>query len=252
MDPAGSRHPRRSAPRDRPLRDQEGDRRAGPTDRAIVAVPSPGATACSRGARPGQDPRRARPWPGSAAAAFARLQFTPDLLPVRPRRHPHLPGVERRASTSSSAPVFVNFVLADEINRAPAKVQSALLEVMAEHQVSIGGADASPCPEPFLVLATPEPDRERGRLPAARRAARPVPHEDPPRLPHPHRGGSWSSLRMGVNAAARRSVVFGIDEVDLGPPGPPPTRSTSTAPLTRLRRQRRVRHATRPASPGPT
>ena len=67
-------------------------------------------------------------------------------------------------------PVFANVVLADEINRAPAKVQSALLEVMAERQVSIGGV-TYPVPAPFLVLATQNPHRERGRLPAAGGAA---------------------------------------------------------------------------------
>jgi MoxR-like ATPase len=67
-------------------------------------------------------------------------------------------------------PVMANLVLADEINRAPAKVQSALLEVMAEGQVSIGGR-SYPAPRPFLVLATQNPDRERGvyQLPEAQR-----------------------------------------------------------------------------------
>ena len=60
--------------------------------------------------------------------------------------------------------MFVNFVLADEINRAPAKVQSALLEVMAEHQVSIGGK-TFPVPEPFLVLATQNPIESEGVYP---------------------------------------------------------------------------------------
>jgi MoxR-like ATPase len=86
---------------------------------------------------------------------FVRIQFTPDLLPA------DLVGTRiYRGSTeefdTELGPVFANFVLADEINRAPAKVQSALLEVMAEHQVSIGGT-TYPVPEPFLVLATQNP-----------------------------------------------------------------------------------------------
>ena len=83
---------------------------------------------------------------------FARVQFTPDLMPA------DIIGTRiYRQSTEKFdvelGPIFVNFLLADEINRAPAKVQSALLEVMAERQVSIGG-ETFPVPEPFLVMAT--------------------------------------------------------------------------------------------------
>ncbi len=94
---------------------------------------------------------------------FARIQFTPDLLPsdiVGTRVY--------RPSTESFdvelGPVFVNFVLTDEINRAPAKVQSALLEVMAERQVSLGGV-THPLPRPFLVLATQNPIESEGVYP---------------------------------------------------------------------------------------
>jgi len=94
---------------------------------------------------------------------FARLQFTPDLVPsdlvgtriYRPSREDF--DVEL-------GPVFANVVLADEVNRAPAKVQSALLEVMAERQVSIGGT-TYPVPEPFLVLATQNPIESEGVYP---------------------------------------------------------------------------------------
>jgi MoxR-like ATPase len=94
---------------------------------------------------------------------FTRLQFTPDLLPA------DIVGTRiYRGSTEEFSielgPVFANFVLADEINRAPAKVQSALLEVMAEHQVSIGGQTFS-VPEPFLVLATQNPIESEGVYP---------------------------------------------------------------------------------------
>jgi MoxR-like ATPase len=94
---------------------------------------------------------------------FTRLQFTPDLLPA------DITGTRiYRASTEAFdvelGPVFANFVLADEINRAPAKVQSALLEIMAEHQVSIGG-HTYPAPDPFLVLATQNPIESEGVYP---------------------------------------------------------------------------------------
>jgi MoxR-like ATPase len=94
---------------------------------------------------------------------FARIQFTPDLLPA------DITGTRiYRASTErfdvELGPVFVNFLLTDEINRAPAKVQSALLEVMAEHQVSIGG-ESFPVPDPFLVLATQNPIESEGVYP---------------------------------------------------------------------------------------
>ena len=94
---------------------------------------------------------------------FTRIQFTPDLLPsdiVGTRIY--------RPSTESFdvelGPVFANFVLADEINRAPAKVQSALLEVMAERQISLGGTTYE-LPAPFLVLATQNPIESEGVYP---------------------------------------------------------------------------------------
>ena len=101
--------------------------------------------------------------------SFARLQFTPDLVPAdivgtriwRP---------SREEFDIEWGPVFANLVLADEINRAPAKVQSALLEVMAERQVSIAGR-TEPLPNPFLVLATQNPIESEGvyALPEAQR-----------------------------------------------------------------------------------
>ncbi len=94
---------------------------------------------------------------------FVRLQFTPDLIPS------DLVGTRIfRASTESFdvelGPVFANFVLADEVNRAPAKVQSALLEVMSERQVSIAGTTYK-VPSPFLVLATQNPIESEGVYP---------------------------------------------------------------------------------------
>lgn len=94
---------------------------------------------------------------------FARVQFTPDLVPA------DLVGTRIYRQSSEKfdvelGPVFVNFLLADEINRAPAKVQSALLEVMSEQQVSLGG-ETHAVPEPFLVMATQNPIEQEGVYP---------------------------------------------------------------------------------------
>jgi MoxR-like ATPase len=94
---------------------------------------------------------------------FARIQFTPDLVPA------DIVGTRIYRASSERfdvelGPVFVNFLLADEINRAPAKVQSALLEVMAEQHVSIGGV-THPVPQPFLVMATQNPIEQEGVYP---------------------------------------------------------------------------------------
>ena len=94
---------------------------------------------------------------------FARIQFTPDLVPS------DIVGTRIYSARSESfeielGPVFVNFVLADEINRAPAKVQSAMLEIMAEKQVSIGGK-TYPAKKPFIVIATQNPVESEGVYP---------------------------------------------------------------------------------------
>lgn len=98
---------------------------------------------------------------------FSRIQFTPDLLPA------DVVGTmiysqKDEAFNVKKGPVFANFVLADEINRAPAKVQSALLESMQEHQVTIG-EKTFPLPSPFLVMATQNPIEQEGtyQLPEA-------------------------------------------------------------------------------------
>ncbi|GAA3468847.1 MoxR family ATPase [Nonomuraea roseola] len=94
---------------------------------------------------------------------FARIQFTPDLVPsdIVGTRVYH-PSSEQ--FDVELGPVFVNFLLADEINRAPAKVQSALLEVMAERQVTLAGV-THPLPKPFIVLATQNPIESEGVYP---------------------------------------------------------------------------------------
>ncbi len=100
---------------------------------------------------------------GVLGGSFARVQFTPDLVPsdlvgtriYRP---------DRGTFDTELGPVFCNFLLADEINRAPAKVQSALLEVMQEHQVTIAHT-SYPVPDPFLVMATQNPIESEGTYP---------------------------------------------------------------------------------------
>lgn len=96
-------------------------------------------------------------------ARFSRIQFTPDLLPADVVGTTiYNPATAQ--FTIRKGPVFANFVLADEINRAPAKVQSALLEAMQERQVTIG-TETYPLEEPFLVLATQNPVEQEGTYP---------------------------------------------------------------------------------------
>jgi MoxR-like ATPase len=100
---------------------------------------------------------------GVLGGTFARIQFTPDLVPsdlVGTRIYRAGDGV----FDTELGPVFCNFLLADEINRAPAKVQSALLEVMQERQVTIGHT-TYPVPSPFLVMATQNPIESEGTYP---------------------------------------------------------------------------------------
>ncbi len=100
---------------------------------------------------------------GAIDAKFSRIQFTPDLLPA------DLVGTliysqKKEEFSVKKGPVFANFVLADEINRSPAKVQSALLEAMQEKQVTIGD-NTYKLPNPFLVLATQNPIEQEGTYP---------------------------------------------------------------------------------------
>ena len=96
-------------------------------------------------------------------AKFSRIQFTPDLLPADVTGT-MIYSQRDEAFTVKKGPVFSNFVLADEINRAPAKVQSALLEAMQERQVTIG-EETYRLEEPFLVLATQNPIEQEGTYP---------------------------------------------------------------------------------------
>ena len=137
-------------------------------ERALVCLLARGHCLHRRRARPGQDAHRVD-MAQVTGGTFPRLQFTPDLVPAdivgtriwRP---------SREEFDIEWGPMFANIVLADEINRAPAKVQSALLEVMAEGQVSIGGHTRK-LPTPFLVLATQNPIESEGvyALPEAQR-----------------------------------------------------------------------------------
>ena len=96
-------------------------------------------------------------------ARFGRIQFTPDLLPADViGTHIYNPGTQE--FTAKEGPVFTNLLLADEINRAPAKVQSALLEAMQEKQVTLGG-ETRQLPSPFLVMATQNPLDQEGTYP---------------------------------------------------------------------------------------
>src|SRR5687768_11824174 len=97
------------------------------------------------------------------SAQFSRIQFTPDLLPA------DVVGTtiysqQKGEFSSKLGPIFANLVLADEINRAPAKVQSALLEAMQERQVTLGDT-TYPLPSPFIVMATQNPIEQEGTYP---------------------------------------------------------------------------------------
>ena len=129
---------------------------------------------------------------------FARIQFTPDLVPT------DIIGTRiyrqgKEEFDTELGPVVVNFLLADEINRAPAKVQSALLEVMEERKVSIGGKTI-PAAQPVPGDGDAEPDRARGRLPAAGGSARPLPVQDQRRATRRRR----KSARSSTGWASRR------------------------------------------------
>ena len=99
----------------------------------------------------------------AVTGAFSRIQFTPDLLPADVIGT-LIYNMKANDFTIKKGPIFANFVLADEINRAPAKVQSALLEAMQEKQVTIGDETFS-LDKPFLVMATQNPVEQEGTYP---------------------------------------------------------------------------------------
>ena len=137
-------------------------------------------------------PRRCSspPSPRPSTSRFNRIQFTPDLMPA------DITGTDiiqetgaggRREFEFVRGPVFANMILADEINRAPAKTQSALLEAMQEHKVTVLGSTYT-LRAAVLRARHPEPDRAGRHLPAARSAARPLHVPDRGRLPERRRG----------------------------------------------------------------
>jgi MoxR-like ATPase len=157
---------------------------------------------------------------GAVRAEFKRVQFTPDLLPA------DILGTEIYEAatgrfTVRKGPVFAHIVLADEINRAPSKVQSALLEAMAERRVTIGGQPL-PLPEPFMVLATQNPSNRKAPIPCPKPRwtgffcncvwAIPTPRRKRNRPPFPASG------RRGGDAGAFGRGHPGTD--DPGRPGP--------------------------------
>jgi MoxR-like ATPase len=143
---------------------------------------------------------------------FSRVQFTPDLVPA------DILGTRIYRQSSESfdvelGPVVANFVLADEINRAPAKVQSAMLEVMAERHVSIGGK-TFPMPTPFLVLATQNPIENEGVYP----------------LPEAQRDRFLFKIQVEYpSAEEEREIVY-----RMGVEAPVPSQVLSPEELTRL------------------
>jgi MoxR-like ATPase len=160
----------------------------------------------------------------TVGGTFSRLQFTPDLVPsdiVGTRIY--RPSSEK--FDTELGPVMANFVLADEINRAPAKVQSALLEVMAEGQVTIGG-QRFPVPQPFLVLATQNPIESEGVYP----------------LPEAQRDRFLMKIPVGYpTAAEEREIIY-----RMGVEPPVPSTVISIADLERLQATTRrvfVHHA---------
>jgi MoxR-like ATPase len=137
-----------------------------------------------------------------------RIQFTPDLLPADLIGTEIFNAAEARF-TVRRGPIFANLVLADEVNRAPAKVQSALLEAMQERQVSIGG-ETFPLDEPFLVMATQNPIEHEGTYPL------PEAQLDrfliKVRVDYPSRQDERQILELGLNGRAPQASVVASRE----------------------------------------
>ena len=136
-------------------------------DRLLIGLLCNGHILLEGRARPRQDPRRQGPR-RLPARSLRPLPVHPRPAPRRPHRHHDLQPRRKRSFDPKLGPIFTNLILADEINRAPAKVQSALLEAMQERQVTLGDRTYK-LPEPFLVLATQNPIDQEGtyQLPEA-------------------------------------------------------------------------------------
>jgi MoxR-like ATPase len=134
-------------------------------------------------------------------ARFQRIQFTPDLLPAD-IIGTQVYNQQKGEFTSKKGPIFANLILADEINRAPAKVQSALLEAMQERQVTIGET-TYPLEEPFLVMATQNPIEQEGTYP--------LPEAQVDRF----------MLKIRVDYPKRDEELVIVDRMGASPPGDP-------------------------------
>ena len=236
-------------------------------DRARRARPPAARRRCPGSARPSSS-RRSRALLG---LSFRRVQFTPDLLPGDITGSPILQDQGgRRRSSSSPGPLFANLVLADEINRASPKTQSALLEAMQERRVTVLG-ETHPLPDAVLRARDAEPDRARGHLPAARGAARPLPVQGRRARrrrrdadAHPPRASARSAapararaVRRGARRRVRdrrprvparaRRVVHRADRRRDAPRGPERVgRRQALRALRRVARARRSRSRSRP------
>jgi MoxR-like ATPase len=139
---------------------------------------------------------------------FKRIQFTPDLMPSDITGH-SMYDLEKRAFEMKQGPVFTNLLLADEVNRAPAKTQSALLEVMQERQATIDGT-SYPMPVPFMVLATQNPVEQDGTYPLPeaqldRFMMKLLVKEPPPRGGNRHRHPGHRAGRAFAGGRANRN-----------------------------------------------
>ena len=185
--------------RARALRDPARDRRAGPDAGAGARVPAVRRPPADRGrTRPREDADDQDRGSGARRHVPAHPVHARPRA-ERPRWHPRVP-TRHRDVRHGAGPVFCNFLLADEINRAPAKVQSALLEVMQEHQVTIG-RETHAGPRPVPRHGDAEPDRVRGHVPAPGGAGRPLHAEGRRRLSR--RRGRADRRRAGARPSGR-------------------------------------------------
>ena len=201
-DPHRARRRPRSPARRRPVPGQARRRRPGPAGRAVMLCLLADGHCLIEGFPGLAKTLTVSTMAQAVGGDFARLQFTPDLVPA------DLVGTRiwrpsRENFDIEWGPVFANIVLADEINRAPAKVQSALLEAMAERHVTIAG-ETRPLPTPVPRPRHAEPDRVRGRVRPAGGPARPVPHARR-RAAADVRGGGGDRAAHGRPAPAGRA-----------------------------------------------
>ncbi len=140
---------------------------------------------------------------------FKRIQFTPDMLPTDVMGN-YVLNLETRRLEFRQGPVFTNVLLADEINRTPPKVQSALLESMEEGQVSSGG-ERHPLPEPFFVIATQNPIEQEGTFPLAEALLDRFLFRY--RMTYPSRNDELKAVRAPSEKGGARTTYFGSEEI---------------------------------------